>query len=359
MNLSGNIFVALMLFSVFLAPAFAQDATEEPWTDQRTVLDVSIDLTRKPGEQLYRGVLDLGTIPVNQELMLNLTMKNNSDQQIQFSGVSKKCSCNAFKAKSLVIPANGETKAEFKLKAPARKKSSRSGNSVTLEYLSQSVIKMEFEYELSGLLAFEEFLGTIRFKNDEQKKTIDVPLLMTAPVTLDQVSASASENLGKPKFEFVSTQDGPTLKVTVDEAILRGSDVRGELFIHSGESDKQDCYYLIVKNERTIEISPKMISFYKAEGKLISSAVIRLPTEMKNEGNETIGVTCSISGVNLGTEVTRLSERLIKVDLEMPNLRELPNGKTSDGDLEYLDWVIDINGSITKPNTPFIVNMKK
>ena len=53
----------------------------------RTELEVAIDLDRKQDARVHSGVLDIGTIPVDKELFLKLTMRNKSDRQIQFTGV--------------------------------------------------------------------------------------------------------------------------------------------------------------------------------------------------------------------------------------------------------------------------------
>ena len=322
----------------------------------RTELEVAIDLDRKQDARVHSGVLDIGTIPVDKELFLKLTMRNKSDRQIQFTGVSKKCSCSTFKSKSLNIPAGGETTAEIKIKAPARRKSTRSFIVVNLVNVSRSVVRMEFQFDLSGLLGFAEFLGTLEFKGDEKTKSIDVPLLITSPMTLERFEVEASENLGNPKFEKVTTAAGPLLRVTVSEEILGASDVRGEIFVHCKETGQQDCYYLIVKNERTVEISPKTIQLSEKNGKWSGSALIKLPERIEKGGSEHLKVVCRCGENSLKTSFKVISDRLIKVSIDVGENEENVIAKTLGEQNGYLDWLIDMDGSETEFKTPFVLD---
>ena len=127
----------------------------------------------------------------------------------------------------------------------------------------RSKMNIKIEYELAGLLVFGRALGVLSFDDESpQKKHIDFPLLASLPVDLNKIDVRASENLSSAEFAIaVDSENEGTLRVTIDQSLIAGGSIQGEISISDPENDRRDICYLSIKDQRQSEISPRIISF--------------------------------------------------------------------------------------------------
>ncbi len=360
----------LLLSTTLFCLAVSTAVAQSPAGAAGGVIEVEriVDLKRIDDSKEYAAAVDLGNLPVGKQIVIQLTLRNPYDEDIHFSGTEKRCACSQFRSEKKLIPKRDELKCTLKIKTPTAQKSLAVATPVVLVQNEIPVVRMEFTYQLDGLLAFGELMSVVRFENGEQSKNLKIPILASPPIDVRKVQVNQSENLGDLKFEIVAGDSGGMLQTTVTDAILDKGEVRGELTVVYPDTGQDDRYYLIIKDARTSEISPQVVHFRRQGKGLSASATVRIVGD-RNTGkpdaanSESEPVSCWHLGEKLSMKLEKLANGLYRVELlvDEQGIARLI-GKQVDGATdpkvltEGLTWKIN-NGELkTEMTTSFIVD---
>ena len=360
-----NLLFFAILISLSVSTAGAQPpkngAASEDIEIERTV-----ELKQIVDSKEFAAAIDLGNLPVGRQVVLQLTLRNPYDEEIHFSGTEKRCACSQFKADRKRIPEQGELLCHLRVKTPATQKSLAVSTPVVLVQNEIPVVRLDLNYRLDGLLAFSELMNVVRFENGEQTKELKIPILTSLPVDVRKVQVSKSENLQDLKFEIVAGDNGGYLQATATDAILEKGEVRGELTIVYPETGQSDRYYLIIKDARSSEISPRVVRFRRQrEGLgLTATVTVRIVGKL-NTGNPDVAnsesepISCWHAGVKIPHQTKQLSDGVYRVDLlvdENDSASLTGENRDSTSEPDVLNWKINNGESETELKTPFIVD---
>lgn len=350
MNLRLSVLAALGLF-VFFSTAAGQDKSPDSKkpNNRPTKITVSSEGTLERSQDgKYQARFDLGKLPCGQKLNVNLTVKNPFSELIKFTSISKKCKCSKFKPEKYYIPSNGELSASVSVGVPARSSTGNAREKVVLVNAGSNVCSLILEFELQGLLAFKEFLGMITFDSDGQTRTIDVPIVLSDPVQIQDVVCTVSDNLAGTKSEVMEADGKSIVKLTVPDSVLKKSRVRGEITIQHAATKQKDVYYLTVKDGRLAEISPNVVSFQESKDQLSASITLKMAKAISEDAD----VKCSLGENELTVKTERIADSLFRVQVSAD---ESAASALQDATKESkLKWVVTQSGVTTTLLTPFV-----
>ena len=361
------LFLSAALLLVLACCVEAQSVSKSPNARKPPTFDLEragvVEFSKPDENGIYDTTVSIGKIPAGQQVKINLVLKNLSDEEIKFSRPAKKCKCSQFTSTRDFIPAKDQTEASVILKIPARGKAIKANSEVTLESRKSDRSKMniKIEYELAGLLVFGRALGVLSFDDESpQKKHIDFPLLASLPVDLNKIDVRASENLSSAEFAIaVDSENEGTLRVTIDQSLIAGGSIQGEISISDPENDRRDICYLSIKDQRQSEISPRIISFKTKDQGLMATAIIRL-AKLGGDSDESADakIECSWQGQPLQVTSRKLGTDIVRVELTADQALAASLTKSAAEQKEQqfqLDWQIEKNGKTTQIKTPLVL----
>ena len=343
--------------SIHLAEASAQQRNR-PLRDDSVVQYAKAEGVVEKVGNTYETVLNLGRLGVSKKVIVTMTFKNQTDDEIEFSDVSKKCSCSAFKKKNYVIPAGAEQEVKLTIKTPARARSKESSQWVTfVERGGSTVLRAELKFELDGILAFKEAMGILEFQADNNFREVQLPLVITDPVQLETVEIETSENLQDISFTIEKSENGAFVKAKISDKILADGKVRGEIYISSPAAASKDCYFLVVRDSATDDISPNVLSFRSKNGVVSATAIVQIAARHHETPANPIGA--SFRGQEIPVEIKMLKKNTFRVQLNlndelvaaMSNAgAEQENSKPSE-----ISWSINNGKTTTQKATAFVI----
>ncbi len=360
-----------LFFLAWSATCMHLQAQEDPPPSKKSFeRDVAVELLPAGSGEPLHAVIELGKLPVGSQIALNLVLKNTSDQEFRFSGVSKKCSCSQFKPEKYQIPAKESIKAKLTLKIPARGKEVAGVNTVSLVDQGTVVANIDLKFELEGLLAFRELMTQLVFESDEPTQSIQIPFLATPPVQLDRIQVRASDNLAGVEIEITLAEDGGMIQLVAPSKLLDDGDVQGEILLSHPEMDRADCMWLIVKDARQSEISPKIILFRHTKTGWVAKAVVRLAPSLlttskkssdKQSSENPIQFSCAFEDTPLELETKELGGGVFQIECSMDSalVDRIANVATdSTAEKNFLYWKISNGRTASKLKTPFVIEAK-
>jgi hypothetical protein len=358
------------------------------WTDEEdaqiTRDAVAVLKPTADDENLYHAEVDLGKVPAGRKVRVALTLKNESDRQISFVGVSRRCACAQFEAERRFVPERGETIAKVTIKTPRRSASGITAtNQIELQGGGRPVIRVEMNYELEGVLAFVEVMGVLMFDTDAKTKTVEIPFITSPPIDPNQVQVHLGDELKSLEKEVILHDRGGVIKLNAPESIIANGPVRGIVQIQYPSIEYQDAFMLAIKDARSHEISPRIIRFKRIGNEWVGSAIVRLagvsktpaadkpitaapstarnpsaliPAEAENkQSEESPKFRCLLAGRELKISANGLTPDMFRVQLFIPLDEAVSqSGLETDAESNTLRWEIFNGGKTDQLTSPCV-----
>ena len=338
-------------------PPLSEDQPDAP---AEILFEGIADLRRSEDSGEYVATVNLGRLPVGQSVQVRLTMKNDSDDEIVFAGVSGNCSCTSFNSEQNKILPRGETAATWSIRTPSRNTSLVTSNTLMLQYAGKVVIRITLQFELGGLLMFGEVAGVLTFDSDDATKSIEIPFIVSPPVQADRVNITFSPELQQLERQITIHEGGGIITLTAADSVASTGPIRGQVFLSYPDAQFNDVFLLSIKDGRRHEISPRLIRFRPLGDTLVATALVRLADTADAESENSVSVECSLNGESLIVEAKRLTSKMYRVRLSMqPEEKTVSTSRNRDDEaIEPLAlvWKIQNGKTTSRMETPCAID---
>lgn len=218
-------------------------------------------------EVIYVAPISLEPLEAGREYVLRITVYNRTTEDVPFSRIRVDCACAKLEANRDRIPANGEAKFKMHLTAP----NSISKNTIVTraKFVDHEAGKLKFQinvqYSLSGVFSFSEQRFSIDIPEGENLAVARLPVVITAPLSIQQLELSLSENLRDVSAKLLKDPDNEELAfvevIATEKCISQGSLLGTIDLIHktrSGVSQKTSTF-ITIQQKPSIAISPESV----------------------------------------------------------------------------------------------------
>lgn len=198
---------------------------------------------------------------VGRDHAIRLTILNPSDFPMRFSGVTKSCSCIDAKISALEIAAGEEMVVEFTASIPPNPGVAHASWAFNFSRASAGYQNMAIRvnYSLLGVMHIPQKRVVCQMPSNAQEGSFRVPLLVTSPITTDQLEFTVPESLPGTTVEVQSEGGNDFILFRVDGKKLSSRYVSGRVLCHAPQTSATTEIYVIVKSSETASIHPAVV----------------------------------------------------------------------------------------------------
>lgn len=261
------------LFGPLLSPVFCQEqsAIKEP-----LAISAQVNVTRSHArdglivqqrEIVYLVNSDLGVIPAGTPVALAITLKNETDQPIDFADVSSTCNCVNIAVSSYTIPVGESIVLSANGRSLEHTNKMNSAFSFSLkDEQNNLVVQLGLKYSISGHLRFKTDKALLEIPYGKEFQDVFIPLTISDPVSLSNLSITYDDDLRDLLFKLkTDTEGNPGVLVTVARAAVYDRPVYGAVTCVDSVTGKSGSCQLSVRAQEPIMALPTITWFRKKD----------------------------------------------------------------------------------------------
>jgi|GEM_PF-1121006 len=268
-----------------VVPLSAQEAAPQTGQPRSAIVvnqDVDLKFSATTASPDFYGIVDLGAIDANSEMILNLTLNNRSESTIRFDTAKPGCTCTEFQVDGNSISSNQAVKALVKFKVTDGRESNRHVANVLFFSDGIRCGALSVTCEIRNRLSFGNAVRNVVNLSD---KLIEyrIPVYFSPPVELKNLVAEVpkSELSGlEIDCKLVALEAGICiLHLTTSGADVKESFLQEKVVVKDVISGKSIQTDILFTKRGPVEFSPAELFFVKSSEQpeiYEASALIRL-----------------------------------------------------------------------------------
>jgi len=305
----------------------------------------------------WSGVADLGTVVSGEKYRIKIEIKNPTNGEMRFKGLTKNCSCFDSKLSSLVLPPEGSVFVELSAPVPLKlgKKEAAWRFSLDRATMSDANVMVRLDYSIAGLLEFLERRVVCESVASAGEEHFLVPLLFTKPVEAENLHFHFPESLGGVDGSVVEKDGKHYLQLTVNGSTLKTRYLAGEIGCVDTLTGREDSLYCVIQRSDGVSVHPGILRVVERDAPSQggdSTAMIRIAARLPemgggaNEQEKSIGdsiVEAWLGDELLVVKIERLSASSLRARIEFSDeqIVELKKAKRPE-----VRWNIRVNQAV-------------
>jgi len=324
-NMAALFVFVPMLFCIQRAQAFDEKSAQHIADSDPDIQVLRHEVTLVKRSTGLGSLLPLGRLEAGKRYQVELLVHNPTEDDVPFHGAGSTCGCIRFPAGEWVLPAQGSAKLEFQIATPLRSKDSAIVASVRFADVTTNKIAfvLGLRYELFNMFKILGNQRTIEVPDNEEDfgVTTLIPMLIAAPLTLNDLEIVSSESLRDLAVDFVQTEGQDFIQVIASKKNLVSPSMAGELYVRrkgaAQESEDFDVLFLVVKLHSSISILPESIRLVKSttDEYFFAKAILRIRTP-NQASDETEAENAKISSETVPIVELRIDGKAAQVEIK-------------------------------------------
>jgi hypothetical protein len=207
----------------------------------------------------YRALVDAGALELGSEHQFNITIHNPTNQDMRFDEIIPSCSCMDVRVDSTVLPASGAMHLSFKAPVPESMRESRANWRVSLNGKvdeRQRNLYVHVQYQIAGMLQFMDPRSVLELSPLVEKRTFEIPLLITEPVTVDNLEVIIPEELVGIKGKVVSNEGKTCLRLDARSQEIEHSYSSGRVGVVDTQTSKHAEIAIALRKRDSVRVLP-------------------------------------------------------------------------------------------------------
>jgi hypothetical protein len=271
---------AILICAFFVAiPVCSEVISSEPRT-----IPLSRTFTIRPldaGRFQWEVDLDLGRIPVNSQIELDLKLINETGKTLQLSGFSASCNCVVVEEQVQELKANSNGNLKLKIKPISNRTSSGTASFVIFNPAMQlDRLQVKCTYAMEGILAFSQpmYRFELRGKGKTELEPVRLPILFTKPINLDELTIDGSGDFKDSDLKIENSGDQAFAVIEVSPRSLEGKGLFGSLLLrHAATGANADCRVTLVSvGDSTFSPHKVVLTWDDKSKSFVGSGIFRL-----------------------------------------------------------------------------------
>jgi len=270
------------------AHAQAQGAGQDP---QEINCEAMIREQRSMETQpFFFAVAELEQLEAGQTYRLNIVVRNPADLAIRFSEFSASCGCAKVKIHGEQIPPFGESLVQMDLKVPNPTNGGQEflRGQVGVKFTSPDPTDVGFSltvnYSVGNSFAFRVDRVDVEIPGKEQVIVKKVPILLTPPMTFDQLELKTTENLRDFSAKLVNGDSDlplPYAELKIAKAAVPRGGIVGELILMRKGAEHVTGIMVRVQHQMAVVLRPESIRLVRDNDSkpFVATAVLRVGNE--------------------------------------------------------------------------------
>lgn len=289
------------------------------------------------------ATFDLGELEPGAVGKLSLTVVNPSPYSLSFDEISTGCKCREATASAKTIEGNGGAIVlSVRLETPTTAKSPSIVQRLQLEGKTpEQYVEIELRYRLRGFLCFPESRWLAVAKSNASVVEFDLPLVMSVPVLMKNISLSHSDQLKTMRSRLVSEGDKTFVRCAMDVDDIQPPGLMGRVTVAESITKRSAEIIMSIRIQQPDDIAPEIAVFrYDEELKVHTSTVLvqldidQLSSKPSEFRPESVAIHCSGKSANVSVEKKYVAKGIFRVKIKFDTEKggdQIPES----GDLEW------------------------
>jgi hypothetical protein len=205
------------------------------------------------------------TLEGAKKYRLNLRILNPFDETIKYSHVATSCGCARFGAEQNEFRALGTAELVMDLETPNHIEVL--DDQVTAKFFTEvrdvsPILRLDVSYSLQGVFGFQNPRVIVEVPKSEPTVTVKMPIIMIAPVKLNELELFHSDNLRDFGVQVVSDDPEssvPYVKIEIVRRNLPRQGLTGEIGLRRVGSNARSGTMVSVRHQNAFTLRPESI----------------------------------------------------------------------------------------------------
>jgi hypothetical protein len=266
------VWISLAIYASWNGSRASAQGSAPASNSEITIIDVAATLREQRGVGLSAFLyapVELEALEAGKTYRLRIKVLNPSEVPIRFKEFSATCGCAKVTAEDNQIAAFGSGQVQMDLKVPSPANGSQAATrvQVSASFTSPDPTDVGFKvivtYEVSNSFCFGTDRVEIEIPEKESVVVTKVPVVITAPLTIDKLELITTENLRDFSAKLVHDNDSDVphsyVELKIPRVSVGRSGVVGELILKRPDTDQVAGMMVRVRHQENVAIRPESI----------------------------------------------------------------------------------------------------
>ncbi len=308
------------------------------------VSSIELSVTPESFGGQYRAVVDAGALTLGSEHNVTLTIHNPTNEDMKFDEIVPSCSCLNVRVDSTVLPASGSIQLSFKAPVPSSMRETNANWRISLNGKSSGRPRNLYvlvQYQVAGMLQFMDPRSVLELSALVDKRTFEIPLLVTEPVAIENLEVLMPDELSGVEGKFIDSNGKVSLRLEVVSSKIERSYSSGRVGVIDTKTSKHAEIVVVLRKRDSVRVLPTTLRLLPEEdagdGSRCFTAFIEFDVPSPSRADDSpaptrsMMVDAAIHESPIALNITKVSDGFIKVRGKLTD-KQIESLKTKDPD---------------------------
>ena len=278
--------------------------------------------------------LKLGDIEPGAMKKFVISLHNSTPDALPINKMTTHCSCLKVKTDGDELPGNGSLEFDLEIKAVQDLSEETVSQTFEIYYSAENAITVAIQYRLSGLVSFRRARAFVAEISDVKKpQTVRVPVLITAPVRLEDVAVVLSKEFDGCEHRLNQNVDSQWLEILYENKESQPGSTIGSATLKHEESGASTTVAVVLEPKTGLKVAPSTLRFRPSKDdkttnnqdvyeQFVASAIVSVDSSLLKPNNTAkamiprISVSCD-APANLTCKKSKLLNGITRIQLSL------------------------------------------